>query len=109
MDNVTHTLIGLTAAELVYRARLKKTPVSNSTKALWFVSSMGGNNFPDIDVFFRIFDRDVIVNLLHHRGYTHTILGAFPQAFIIMGLLKLMFSFKKNTFTKEEWRTAFWL
>jgi inner membrane protein len=71
MDNVTHTLIGITLGKSVSQ---KQTDFERA--AIW--TAVLGNNLPDIDVFLRPFlGSGPLGSLLHHRGYTHTVLASF--------------------------------
>lgn len=68
MDNVTHTLIGVTLAKALPR----KT--QGATRAvLW--TAVIGSNLPDFDfVHSLIAGGGKLAYLLHHRGHTHTLL-----------------------------------
>lgn len=70
MDNVTHSLVGILAAEAVAQGRRKpRLP-------LWIVSAVA-NNLPDLDVLLTTFVfPGKLGYLLHHRGHTHTLLLA---------------------------------
>jgi inner membrane protein len=82
MDNLTHSLIGLTAA----KAGLEK--LSPGTTALCMLAA----NAPDADLVVRLF-RDEWSYLHHHRGITHSIVGtltlslALPLVFYLADLL----------------------
>src|SRR6185295_4828420 len=65
MDNLTHTLVGLTAA----KAGLEKLSPGATTLCILAANS------PDIDVVVLIF-RGRWAFLQHHRGITHAIIGA---------------------------------
>ena len=71
MDNLTHSLVGLTAA----KAGLEK--LSPGTTGLCLLAA----NSPDIDVIVLAFG-DRWTFLLHHRGITHAIVGVLLLAFI---------------------------
>jgi inner membrane protein len=82
MDNLTHSLVGLTAA----KAGLEK--LSPGATALCLLAA----NAPDVDVAVLIF-RDRWAYLNHHRGLTHSIVGVFvmtlalPLVFYLAELL----------------------
>src|SRR6185503_14415213 len=65
MDNLTHSLVGLTAA----KAGLEKLSPGATTLCLLAA------NAPDVDVAVLLF-RGRWAYLHHHRGITHSILGA---------------------------------
>jgi len=72
MDNLTHSLVGLTAA----RAGLEK--LSPGATALCLLAA----NAPDADVVVLAFgDRWTV--LQHHRGITHAIVGVIALAFVL--------------------------
>jgi inner membrane protein len=82
MDNFTHSLVGLTAA----KAGLEK--LSPGATALCILAA----NAPDFDVAVLVF-RDRWAYLHHHRGITHSIVGALvlaialPLVFYLVDLL----------------------
>lgn len=88
MDNVTHSLIGIAAAECVATSP-KLRP--RDRVPLWIASAIA-NNLPDLDVFFTMGrHRDKLDYLLHHRGYTHTFLLAPLQALLLLAILRIVF------------------
>jgi inner membrane protein len=72
MDNLTHSLLGLTAA----KAGLEK--LSPGATALCILAA----NSPDADILTGIFG-DRWTYLHHHRGITHAIVGAIALAFAL--------------------------
>lgn len=95
MDNVTHTLIGIAAAELLVTSR-KKARVP-----LWTASALA-NNLPDLDVILTWGKHsDRLDYLLHHRGHTHTFLLAPLQGLILLGILWLFWRRRSNVPWKE--------
>jgi inner membrane protein len=44
-----------------------------------------GSNLPDVDILYTTFARDPLAYVLHHRGYTHTVLGALVAAALLWG------------------------
>ena len=90
MDNVTHTLVGITFSNvLVSGLRGRKKTISEPEKRAVFWTAVLGNNLPDIDSLWTFFRRNIDGNLsylLEHRGYTHTLLGALPMGVIAAGL-----------------------
>jgi len=75
MDNVTHTLVGITLG----RTAISKRPPEYQKAALW--TGVIGSNLPDIDFLLPFFMGGGKLNyLLHHRGYTHTMLLLIPLA-----------------------------
>lgn len=83
MDNITHSLAGMLAAEaiLVWRREARQ-----ERRAAAYVVSALANNLPDIDIVYTWITRPKpLGSLLHHRGHTHTLLLALLMA----GLLGL--------------------
>jgi inner membrane protein len=72
VDNLTHSLVGLTAA----KAGLEK--FSPGATALCIIAA----NSPDVDIVVLLF-RDRWAFLQHHRGLTHSIAGAAVLAFAL--------------------------
>ncbi len=71
MDNLTHSLIGLAAS----KAGLER--LSPGTTAVCILAA----NSPDADVVARIFGRWAV--LQHHRGITHSIVGALALGLLL--------------------------
>ena len=81
MDNVTHTLIGVTFARALPK-RFQRPSI--------YWASVIGNNLPDSDFIYRLFPQSTGLDyLIHHRGYTHTFLAALP-----LGLLTALIAKK---------------
>ena len=96
MDNVTHSLVGLAVGEGICRWREFR---GETTSRLWkpfaLFLSLTANNFPDLDVLYASLLGGKMGYLLHHRGHTHTVLWAIPQAALIF-ILGLWWSRRKN-------------
>ena len=91
MDNLTHSIIGLAAGELIDRC-LPPEPTPERAQArhrLLLVTAALGSNFPDIDLVFMPFLSRPLGYLLEHRGHTHTLLFAIPEALLLVALLWL--------------------
>jgi inner membrane protein len=85
LDNITHTLVGLVVGETAARAtRADPAGVAADTRRNLFVTLMAvGSNVPDLDFIpSRILDSKLNY-LLHHRGHTHTIIGALVLSVIL--------------------------
>lgn len=92
MDNLTHSIIGLAAGELIARS-LSAEPTPERAKArhrLLLVTGALASNFPDIDLAFMPFLSRPLGYLLEHRGHTHTLLFAIPEALLLVALLWLL-------------------
>jgi inner membrane protein len=98
VDNLTHTIIGLAAGELIARS-LPAEPTPERAKArhrLLLVTGALGSNFPDIDLAFMPFLSRPLGYLLEHRGHTHTLLFAIPEALLLVALLWLLWPAARN-------------
>lgn len=112
MDNLTHSLIGCALAELVFQRTpaAAKTHPSPFLRGLFWVVSIVGNNFPDLDVLYAPFAirGGSLGYLLHHRGHTHTLLLAIAQGLLIGGAAQWWISRKRKKVEEPE-RKALWL
>lgn len=96
MDNITHSLAGLlfAGAATQWRTRaLRADPDEGSFATVAAITGVIGANLPDIDVFWgaalqRAGVYDSLLTLLHHRGFTHTVLAAL----VFMPLLYMLAS-----------------
>jgi inner membrane protein len=59
------------------------------------VSVTLGSNLPDVDVLYTGFVGDPLVYVLHHRGYTHTLIGALVAAAVLWALCLLWLRFRR--------------
>jgi inner membrane protein len=92
VDNLTHSIIGLAAGELIDRG-LPAEPTlerAQSRHRLLLVTGALASNFPDIDLAFMPFLSRPLGYLLEHRGHTHTLLFAIPEALLLVALLWLL-------------------
>lgn len=92
MDNLSHSLVGLAAAELLQR-QLPVEPTGerqDMRRRMLLFSCWAASNFPDLDLFLTPLLPAPLGYLLHHRGHTHTLLYAIPQALLLAGLLWLL-------------------
>ena len=92
MDNLTHSIIGLAAGELIDRS-LPPEPSRERAQArhrLLLVTGALASNFPDIDLAFMPFLSRPLGYLLEHRGHTHTLLFTIPEALLLVALLWLL-------------------
>lgn len=84
MDNISHTLVGALVG--AYMARTRRRPdaaLHEPTRHKLFVPMLAiGSNLPDVDLVYTSIYSGKLDYLLHHRGHTHTIVGA-----LILGVL----------------------
>jgi inner membrane protein len=93
MDNLTHSLVGLlvgeTAAAVATPAEsgpvARGLPAAKKRNAILGLMLVG-SNFPDFDLFYTALDGSKLGYMLHHRGYTHTIVGALLATALMLGM-----------------------
>src|SRR5215470_5595387 len=86
MDNVTHSLAGVLVAEMVCLGREQEPDATRfRTAALW--TSVLANNLPDMDFVYRRITPGKLGYLLHHRGHTHTLVGATVLSVVALSLV----------------------
>lgn len=92
MDNLTHTLFGLAAGELVQRSLpAEADSQTQPTRAnMLRIAGFAASNFPDLNLFATRLLPAPLGYLLHHRGHTHTLLYALPQALLLAALIWLL-------------------
>jgi len=92
MDNLTHSLAGLALGELTHRLLpVEPDPQRASTRRrLLLVSAAVASNFPDLDLVLTGLAPEPLGYLLHHRGHTHTLLYALPQALLMLAAIWLL-------------------
>lgn len=91
MDNITHTVVGLGVGELLQRS-LPPEPDGLRTRTrrrLLLTACALASNVPDLDILLAGRLPDPLGYLLNHRGHTHTLLYALPQALALAVLLWL--------------------
>lgn len=85
MDNISHSVVGLAAGELLHRSLKQESDnhQQQTRRRLLLVSCWAASNFPDLDLFLTRLLPNPLGYLLHHRGHTHTLLYAIPQAILL--------------------------
>jgi len=91
MDNISHSVVGLAAGELVHRLLPAEAEAQDHQlrRRLLLIACWLASNFPDLDLVLTPLLPSPLGYLLHHRGHTHTLLYAIPQALLLAGLLCL--------------------
>lgn len=92
MDNLSHSLAGLAAGALLQRSLAPEaTPHDQSLRARMLLLACGAAaNLPDLDLVLSGLLPAPLGYLLHHRGHTHTLLYAVPQALLLLALVWLL-------------------
>ena len=86
---VALAFVGLGIGELVQRS-LPAEPDEARQRTrhrLLLTACAAASNFPDLDLFLTKLLPAPLGYLLHHRGHTHTLLYALPQALLLLALL----------------------
>lgn len=91
MDNITHSIIGFGVGEVVHRSLPAEADALSQRvrHRLLLVACALASNFPDLDLFLTKLLPDPLGYLLNHRGHTHTVLWAVPEALLLAALLWL--------------------
>jgi len=98
MDNVTHSLAGLLLAECAVRLRARHQMPAARVGAVAAAASLVAANLPDADLFYTGAGGDRLMYMLHHRGYTHTVVGVVIGAVLVWGVALLV----------SRWRSREW-
>jgi inner membrane protein len=84
---LTHSLFGVVLAESAYQIVKRRTKAPTSRRPFYY-GSIIANNFPDTDLLARLIDPTPMSYLVQHRGYTHTLLWAIPQALLVFTMVQ---------------------
>ena len=92
VDNLSHALAGLAAGELLQRSLpAEPTAQAQSQRRRMLLASCAlAANLPDLDLVLTPLLPAPLGYLLHHRGHTHTLLYALPQALALIALVWLL-------------------
>jgi inner membrane protein len=104
MDNVTHTIAGLLAAETLLAARdsARLARLASYGRVAWVTSALA-NNLPDADLLYSLVDRTPLGYLLHHRGHTHTLAFGLPLGLLALLVPWLWARRGKHALGREGW------
>jgi len=88
MDNLTHSLVGLLVGETAAAVATRPEPGLPAEKKRTAILGLMlvGSNFPDFDLLYTALDGSKLGYILHHRGYTHTIVGALLATALMLGI-----------------------
>jgi inner membrane protein len=103
MDNLTHSVVGLALGEFVHRSLPQEsdTGLQRIRRRLLLLSGWAASNFPDLDLVLTPLLPSPLGYLLHHRGHTHTLLYAIPQALLLLSMIWLLWP-AARTLLKES-------
>lgn len=78
MENITHSLLGATLAEAMLPPGAEPRQ-----RRLFYIAGIVAANLPDADLLYTRITPPPLGYLLHHRGHTHTLVGAAGLALLI--------------------------
>ncbi|MDG6110087.1 metal-dependent hydrolase [Dactylosporangium aurantiacum] len=98
MDNVTHTLISILVGEAVHRSVPPSAVLGDRARRGAAIAVMAvGGNLPDADVIYTGWAGTTTDYLLHHRGHTHTVVGALGLAVLLFVAVRLWWRYRRIT------------
>ncbi len=107
MDNITHSLVGLAAADAVVRFReWRGKPQPEPMRRWLWTAALIGANLADIDVLYSYITEGRLGYLLHHRGHTHTFVGLVPQMLAIWLALRFWAKRSGRALSRADWAWA---
>jgi inner membrane protein len=103
MDNLSHSVAGLAAGEIIHRLLPEEPDAErrNLRRRLLLVSCWLASNFPDLDIVLTPLLPAPLGYLLHHRGHTHTLLYALPQALLLWAAICLLWPAARRLLQKD--------
>ena len=92
MDNLSHSVVGLAVGEFVHRRLPEESDIDRNRvrRRLLLISGWLASNFPDLDLVLTPLLPEPLGYLLHHRGHTHTLLYAIPQALLLWAMIWML-------------------
>lgn len=91
MDNLTHSVVGLGLGALIDRSVAPEGADDAQRVRTRMLLTIGclASNFPDLDLVLTRLLEAPLGYLLHHRGHTHTLVGALGEVALLLGLVWL--------------------
>jgi inner membrane protein len=104
VDNLTHTLVGALVGETIARgASARASSLPSDARRNLIVGTMAvGGNLPDLDFVYSAVYGGKLDYLLHHRGHTHTIIGALITAALLWLALAMWMRRKNRTANRAD-------
>ena len=92
MDNITHAVVGLGIGALIDRSVPPEADHDARRVRTRMLLTIGclASNVPDLDLVLTRLLEAPLGYLLHHRGHTHTLVGALGEVVLLLGLVWLL-------------------
>jgi len=92
MDNLTHSVVGLGIGAMIDRSVCPEAAPDAQRVRTRMLLTLGclASNFPDLDLVLTKLLEAPLGYLLHHRGHTHTLLGALGEVVLLLALVWLL-------------------
>jgi inner membrane protein len=98
VDNLTHTLIGVMVGETLHRSLPASAILSDRARRTVAITVMAvGGNLPDADIIYTTWAGSTVDYVLHHRGHTHTFVGALGLSLALFLVIRLVWWRRKIT------------
>jgi inner membrane protein len=96
VDNVTHTLISVMVGDAIHRSTTASSQLTENARRNVAIAVMAvGGNLPDSDLLYTQWAGTELDYLLHHRGHTHTVVGALIASLLLFAAVRLWWRFRK--------------
>ena len=96
MDNLTHTLVSALVGESIHRSTMSSSKLTESAHRTVAITVMVvGGNLPDSDLIQTQWAGTKLDYLLHHRGYTHTVLGVLILSLLLFVAVRLWWRYRR--------------
>lgn len=101
---MTHSLVGLALGELVERAlpSCADPRRGRTRRRALLLTGFLASNFPDLDLVLTPLLPEPLGYLIHHRGHTHTLLYALPQALLLLALTWLLWPAARRLLNEDR-------
>src|SRR5688572_18560764 len=109
MDTLTHALAGTLIGEVAVRLQVAGDggPGARRQRGLFLSLAIAGSNLPDADFLYSLVTGSKLDFLLHHRGHTHTIIGALAGSLLMIVVCEAWMRWRHLTPTRRD-RYVLW-
>jgi inner membrane protein len=104
MDNLSHSVAGLAVGELLHRTLASEPDAARqgARRHMLLVTAWAACNLPDLDLVLTPLLPTPLGYLMHHRGHTHTLLYALPQALALLAAIWLLWPKARTLLRKSR-------